>query len=268
MFEDVYGSNTVVVLWFTVNGSHTEMQYELLTYGIPMNFFPHNLDGEPLLDEHRKWIQQRRKKEKTIQKSVTERIIILPGPYDVLFGREKMAQEHPGNFRYLRILDEHRDRYDSVPKDGKTDVAVAVVEKVKSSSGRFLKIDGAGWVEVDDRTARLKVSMAFRSKRRASQMLTKKRTNNDDSRRRSRDASNEEAAGEDNDSSDPDRGMKKVDSDFEGNEPSTVESRYSKEVEGNDLADSKRAKVGKAPNSPKATGGLGKHGGVSLFSKK
>jgi hypothetical protein len=218
-----------VVLWCAVTGSHTEIQYALLTYGIPMKFFPHDLNGDPRLGEHREWIQQRRKKEKSIEKSGIKRIL-LPGPYDVLFGREKTAQEHPGNFRYLRILDEHRDRYDSVPKDDKTDVAVAVVEKVKSSSGRFLKTDGAGWVEVDDRTARLKVSMAFRSKRRASQMLTKKRTN-------------EETSGEDNDSSDP-GGMKKAGIDFEGNPPSKVESRSCKQVEGNDLADSKRAKVG------------------------
>jgi hypothetical protein len=224
MIEDVYGSNSVVH-WCAVTGSHAEMQYKLLTYGIPMKVFPHsNLDGEPLVDAHQEWIQQRRNKEKTIETSGMERIS-LPGPYDVLFGREKMAQEHPGNFRYLRILDEHRDRYDSVPKDDKTDVAVAVVEKVKSTSGRFLKTGEAGWVEVDDKTARLKVSMAFRSKRRASQMLTKKRTN-DARGGGNRDAYNqEEASGEGNDSSDP-GGMEKLAIDFEqGYPPSKVESR-------------------------------------------
>jgi hypothetical protein len=242
------------------------MQYELLTYGIPMKYFPHNLDGDPLVDEHREWIQQRRKKEKAIGKSGVKRIIV-PGPYDVLLGREKMAQEHPGNFRYLRILEEHRDWYDSAPKIDKTDVAVAVVEKVKFSSGRFLKTDLAGWVEVDDRTARLKVSMAFRSKRRASQMLTKKRTS--DSGRRSGDRFNEEASGEDNDFSNP-GGMKKPDIDFEANLASEVESRSSKEFKGNYLADSsKRARViGKAPSSPKAKGGLGENASVPLFSKK
>jgi hypothetical protein len=254
MFEDVYGSNTVI-LWCSVTGSHAEMQYELLTYGIPMKYFPHNLDGDPLVDEHREWIQRRRKKENNIEKSGIEQII-LPGPYDVLFGREKMAQEHPGNFRYLRILEEHRDRYDSVPKDDKTDVAVAVVEKVKLSSGRFLKTEGDFWVEVDDRTSRMKVSMAFRSKRRATQLLTKKRTN---------DARNE-VSREHNDSSNP-GGMNK-DIGFEANRPSEVESRSSKEVSGDYRADSKRTKAAKAPSSPKAKGGLGEYyAGVPLFSE-
>ena len=190
----------------------------------------------------------------------------MPGPYDVLFGREKMAQEHSGNFRYLRILEEHRDWYDSAPKIDKTDVAVAVVEKVKLSGGRFLKTNGADWVEVDDRTARLKVSTAFRSKRRASQILSKKRTI--DFRRRSRDKFNEEASGKDNDLSNS-GSMKKLDIDFAANLPLTVESRSYKEFKGDYLADSKRTRViGKAPSSPKAKGGLGENASLPLFTKK
>jgi hypothetical protein len=86
---------------------------------------------------------------------------------DVLFGRGKPIQDRPGNVRFRDIMEWHRPQYDKGEKSEKTVIAADIVRIVKGEGGRFLKQNenGRGWVEVDDASARVKVSHAFRTRR-------------------------------------------------------------------------------------------------------
>ena len=65
------------------------------------------------------------------------------------------------------MIDENRAAYENAKILEKTLIAERIVKDVKNSAGRFLKNDGNGaWIEVDDETARDKISHAFRDKRR------------------------------------------------------------------------------------------------------
>ena len=105
--------------------------------------------------------------------------MVVPGPFDVLLGRGRLIQEHLGNLRYRQMIDEHKDQYDSASKLEKTNIAKKVVQLVQASQGRFLKRDegedgGGFWIEVDDETAREKVSHSFRNRRQAEATLRRK----------------------------------------------------------------------------------------------
>eukprot|EP00980_Cylindrotheca_fusiformis_P029779 scaffold23836_cov137-Cylindrotheca_fusiformis.AAC.1 len=51
-------------------GSHSECQYKLMTFGIPVKGFPVTLDGSLRLANHAKWIEKRRKKEAYLSKNL------------------------------------------------------------------------------------------------------------------------------------------------------------------------------------------------------
>jgi hypothetical protein len=142
-----------------------------LTFGIQDGALPVTAEGEAKIKLHKKWIQLRRQEEKGPNDIDIERIV-LPGSVDVLFGRGKPIQEHPGNLRYHYILDMYQDPYEGAKKFQKMEISETVVHLVKKYHGRFLKQDGAGWVAVDDTTARDKVSHAFRTRRGTSLSTT------------------------------------------------------------------------------------------------
>lgn len=103
--------------------------------------------------------------------SVGERIAV-PGPYDVLFGRGRNLQNHPGNKRFRSLIDRYLDRYEAADKQDKTILAYTIIRIVQEMNGRFLKdVDGAGYVEVDNVVAQAKVAHSFRSQRSAMKQL-------------------------------------------------------------------------------------------------
>jgi DNA polymerase II small subunit/DNA polymerase delta subunit B len=149
-----------------------EVHYELMSYGIPTTVLPLNTEGVVDLGYHNKWLEQRlqleaaKRKESASPKSAVHKI---PYPHDVLFGRDKMAQQHPGNTRYMNLIESTQDRYDTAPtKASRTLIATEIVVAIKSNGGLFLKHDGIGWIEAGDVTAKEKVTNAFRSRRRKS----------------------------------------------------------------------------------------------------
>jgi hypothetical protein len=84
---------------------------------------------------------------------------------DVLLGRGKPIQERPGNVRFREMLDKHIEKYDSGEKGVSAKVSACIVLLVKEEGGRFLKeLEDGGWFEVDEATARAKVSHAFRTR--------------------------------------------------------------------------------------------------------
>ena len=107
-------------------------------------------------------------------------------PNDVLFGRGKPFQIHPGNVRLHQLVDERKHVYTMSRRDDKTLIATSIVDLIKREGGRFLrqyKNDKKKWMEVDDIVARNKVSHALRgtgrelpcSKRIQAEVLTMKR---------------------------------------------------------------------------------------------
>jgi hypothetical protein len=144
----------------------------LLTFGIPTHLLPISATGNELdLTDLREWIQNRKQLENERtpleNKKGCPQIITEPSRCDVLFGRGKSSQNNPGNIRYRLMIDESRTAYEKAKLLEKTLIAERIVKDVKTFSGRFLKHGGnGGWVEVDDDTAREKISHAFRDKRR------------------------------------------------------------------------------------------------------
>lgn len=194
----------LILLHLAVRGTHAEMQYSLMTFGIPVDHLPVDLDGKPIRKYHEDWLRSRRELEsirastereahrsekthETITAAVTSSSSssgtdtpITFHKDDVLLGREKVAQGHTGNFRFQYIIEEHWDEYDKSSKAEKTALATRIVNLVKQD-GRFLKFNEEmnGWEEIDDKSARIKVSMAFRSKRRSYALSNKRRQSND-----------------------------------------------------------------------------------------
>jgi hypothetical protein len=105
-------------------------------------------------------------------------VVFDPCPNDILFGRGKPIQGRPANVRFREImLDKHMDKYyDKGGKGDKVVVSAYIVHLVKEEGGRFLKEleNYGGWIEVDEATARAKVSQAFRTRRPVFQANLKK----------------------------------------------------------------------------------------------
>jgi hypothetical protein len=86
---------------------------------------------------------------------------------DILLGRGKPLQRHPGNVRFRELIACHAGKYELGDRFQKTVIAADVVATIRESDGRFLKPYGeGGWGEIDDNTARLKVAHTFRTLRK------------------------------------------------------------------------------------------------------
>ena len=152
-------------------GSDLECVYALMTFGIPADILPINAAGDRRPEAHRDFCKKL--KIFPTMKDNIERIVI-PSTYDVLFGRGKPLQKHPGNLRYHHIVDSHQAEYEAMQKLAKTNLSKQIVEMFKQGGDRFLKQDEGGWLEVDDESARYKVSHSFRNHRIAARTHERK----------------------------------------------------------------------------------------------
>ena len=103
--------------------------------------------------------------------SPTERIT-TPTEFDVLFGRGKPYQMHPGNLRLHSVVKSHKDRYTNARRHEKLAIATEVVNLIKNGGpkpARFLKLapGGSYWVEQTTKRATEKVGHALRGKPRS-----------------------------------------------------------------------------------------------------
>lgn len=94
-------------------------------------------------------------------------VAVTPGAHDVLWGRTKKAHGHQGNAQFRRLIRYYRSAYQGTRvRDEKSRVVRAIIEKVASVGGRFLKcVDDSGdcWYEVGSAQVYDKVSHALRS---------------------------------------------------------------------------------------------------------
>jgi hypothetical protein len=70
------------------------------------------------------------------------------------------------NVRFRSMIDQNLDRYDAAPKHLKMPIAFEILKDVQDLGGRFLAPCDLGWKEIDEVTAREKVSSCFRSFRK------------------------------------------------------------------------------------------------------
>lgn len=94
-----------------------------------------------------------------------------PKESDVICGRGRPYQEHPGNIRLHEIVAVHRSRYFDSKRSDKKGIAKMIVNSIKhdgTQPGRFLKRTGddddEGWEEVSLVDATAKVSHVLRFK--------------------------------------------------------------------------------------------------------
>ncbi len=157
-------------------GDRNQIVFRLQTFGIPTHGFPMMEDGVTLaclsVDrwKKRRILEQLLKKEvehKCAEKLAKAHVIRVgtPGQKDVLLGRGRAYYSHVGNLRLKKIVIERITMYEQAGHTEKQKVSAEIVKLIQSESGRFLRDDGVGWVEVDDETATKKVSHGFRTLR-------------------------------------------------------------------------------------------------------
>ena len=108
--------------------------------------------------------------ENKCDKQVDEHKVLIPGRFDVIFGRGKKYQNHTGNVRFRHIVDMHGEEYEGSCKYQKANIVEKVKRIIKESPGLFLRQspDSGIWEEVDcpDEVEK-KISHAFRARRTA-----------------------------------------------------------------------------------------------------
>jgi hypothetical protein len=100
--------------------------------------------------------------------STAGRIIATPSPDDIILGRGRPYQSFSGNLRMLRIVGEHKERYETTRREDRRAYATNVLQLVlQDGAARFLKrVEGEEqyWEEVSQAVALDKVHHALRNK--------------------------------------------------------------------------------------------------------
>jgi hypothetical protein len=143
--------------------SHTEIMYSLMTFGTPVGLFPMNDHNIIKKTNHNRWIARRKVREHlTSFLSGSFSGTDLPNCHDVLLGKGKPIQHHPGNIQLRSLVENHMEEYNATERGLKAIVIVKVLETVKAASGRFLEKDEHGWwQEVSEHDAKGKIAKLF-----------------------------------------------------------------------------------------------------------
>ncbi|CAB9509112.1 Nitrilase family, member 2 [Seminavis robusta] len=90
----------------------------------------------------------------------------VPGPYDCICARGKTVKKHPGNLRFLKIVDEYLQKYSTAgSKFEKSLIVSEIIESVRKDNpngGGFVKQVKGQWYEAGDYLAREKVGQRLR----------------------------------------------------------------------------------------------------------
>lgn len=83
---------------------------------------------------------------------------VRPKNQDILFGRGKPFQNHPGNRKMLQLIDQYKQQYSESPRDRKRPIVEEIIGLLKEDGGRFLKrynedVNSTWWVEVSNQVA-------------------------------------------------------------------------------------------------------------------
>ena len=152
-------------------GSHLELIYQLRTFGIAMDTFPTDPFGDMRKDILNVWFDQHLQAIQ-LPSADTGGVAARAEPgrifeNDVLLGRGRAVQSHPGNIRFRRFLEEHQAEYEQSPRFMRHAVAAQFVRILNSNGVRFLhRGENDVWVESEFEDAERKVGQYFRELRK------------------------------------------------------------------------------------------------------
>lgn len=145
-------------------GSHTEVQYRLMSFGIPIDVLPISSEGEIKTQWQKKWLAARFKKEMNMEKHGHNfGRIDFPTNQDVLLGKGRPIQKHSGNVHLRNLVNVHTAAYYfATSKASKSQLTWKIVKDLQKAGGRFLIKDKEDcWVVASDKDARDKVGKLF-----------------------------------------------------------------------------------------------------------
>jgi len=175
------------------DGDDKELQGKLREYGIPIDYFPVDAKGHIRKGIGTAWFQMHvakdrqdnwrpssikeilssvaseggdDKKEKTNETTGAIKIISLQED-DVVFGRGRPLQDHPGNVRFRKYLEKHRNDYENAPHYMKGKTAANFARALIAKGVRFLELTNSfDFVETDFDRAAKRVGNVFRELRK------------------------------------------------------------------------------------------------------
>eukprot|EP00980_Cylindrotheca_fusiformis_P005718 scaffold1192_cov58-Cylindrotheca_fusiformis.AAC.12 len=163
-------------------GSGMEIQYTLQSHGISLSTCPVDSCGEIRQKVLDSWYGNHLEYMKSTGLCVDQLVCSIPSgtrevlnshpnfdvrESDVLLGRGRRFQEHPGNVRFRNALEDYRDAYDSARRNQKRRITVALREMLAADGFRFLKqVDDTNWVESDSKAVEDKIGQLFRTVRK------------------------------------------------------------------------------------------------------
>eukprot|EP00934_Nitzschia_sp_Nitz4_P007836 Nitzschia sp. Nitz4//scaffold22_size323478//275928//277448//NITZ4_000580-RA/size323478-processed-gene-0.485-mRNA-1//-1//CDS//3329543156//7826//frame0 len=141
-------------------GTRTELMYKLVSFGIPVEHFGD--DGNIKKGNIQRWIDRRKFKEDA-EANGPFLGVELPTKYDVLSGKGRPIQRHPGNIHFRALVDHYMAEYSKAEKGSKAQVGAKVFDAIKAVNGRFLTKDNTSgfWFPISDMEAMQKVIKAF-----------------------------------------------------------------------------------------------------------
>jgi hypothetical protein len=139
-----------------------------VTFGIPVNVLPVAYDGRLKVSNHLEWVSRRQTKDSDLFLKGFFHGIDVPKGDDVLLGRGKIIQEHPGNLHVRSLVDSHFDLSKKAFTGEKNILAAQIVDTMKRCRCRFLKKKKDGWwVEVPDDEAIVRVLRMVKAAQKA-----------------------------------------------------------------------------------------------------
>jgi hypothetical protein len=183
-------------------GSDIELQYKLANYGVPLDTLPVDVNGNLRESILNVWIHNHLAKERilTSRQSANSNGHLFQGgddesltsspaeddedgagqandapnsvqdgirQTDVLFGRGRLVQYHPGNIRFREFLGEHREEYESLSRNDRRRACIDITNELIANGTRFLKQGATDeWTACDFEDAVDKVSQFYRTRRR------------------------------------------------------------------------------------------------------
>ncbi|CAJ1970320.1 unnamed protein product [Cylindrotheca closterium] len=147
--------------------SFHEVNERLSTFGINSVLLVVSQSGEKKTEKHRELMKVIKSIEVAKLLTPEKLTVLVPSATDVLLGRGKPIQNHPGNIRLGLIAESQLEEYDEIANRlDKTKLAEMTMAKMKDAGVRFLSRDDNGfWELAAERLARERVSSTFRTVR-------------------------------------------------------------------------------------------------------
>jgi len=193
-------------------GDPVELRYQLQGYGIPTDNIPSTDTGNVKSVNLKSWIKMRAHLEwqveqyraslesdggdESIRRSSSSQLGIPPYAYiiecprsnDVTFRRGKSMMHHPGNAKFLNLIEHWIYEHTIDPRTPpfrRTEIEKELIQTIRDDGGRFLKweIDKCWWVDMSagangEKEIQSKVHYAFRDFRKRMMKIQQKRIDN------------------------------------------------------------------------------------------